>query len=143
MTAWLGGFTFYSAFVVSILHQEMGSFASGLITQRVTNDLNLVGAIALVPWWVEGWIDRRRGSLPARGLRWFLLATTTLGLAWLCLLHRSMDRILESEVIAGFYPLHRVYLIVSTVMWVVNIALVTQEALEPAGRAAGTGSEFQ
>ena len=143
MAAWLGGFTFYSAFVVPILHHEMGSFESGLVTQRVTNDLNLVGAIALVPWWVEGWLDRRRGPLVSRGLRWLLLATTTLGLAWLCLLHRSMDRILDSDALAGFYPLHRVYLIVSTVMWVVNIALVMQEALELAGRAPGIGSEFQ
>lgn len=134
MALWLGGFTFYSAFVVPIAQDELGSFGSGLITQRVTNVLNLAGLIALVPWWIAVWLDRARPPALLRRLNWTLLATTTLGLAWLAILHRIMDRTLETAEHAGFRAQHRIYLYVSTIMWIANIGLVVLAATRPAGR---------
>ncbi len=139
MALWLGGFTFYSAFVVPTLRDELGGLGSGLVTQRVTNDLNLMGAIALVPWWIEAWIGRA-GAPRWRGrLQWTLLATTTAGLVWLAVLHRSLDRLLESDQMASFHPMHELYLIVSTVMWVANIGLVAIASVPecPPARSAG------
>ena len=40
---WLGGFTFYGAAVIPILHEEYGSLDGGLITRRVSDRLNALG----------------------------------------------------------------------------------------------------
>ena len=41
---WMGGFTFYAGAVIPVLHDQLGgALESGLVTQRVTIDLNLLG----------------------------------------------------------------------------------------------------
>ena len=44
LSIYIGGFTFYSAVVIPILHDRLeSSLETGLITQRVTDMLNLLG----------------------------------------------------------------------------------------------------
>ena len=57
MTFWLGGFTFYSAIVIPILHLEMGGLNSGMVTGEVSNYLNAFGVAAVVAWWVLTWVE--------------------------------------------------------------------------------------
>ncbi len=121
---WLGGFTFYAAVVVPIGTEVLGSSSEqGWITQRVTNWLNLAGALALAGWaWdiaAEPAATRLRQSL--RWLLWLLLA---IGLVVLVVLHPRMDALLDSRHNrAAFRSLHRVYLWVSTAQWGVAVAL--------------------
>jgi hypothetical protein len=49
---WFGGFTFYAAVVIPVLHDELGGLGQGAITGEVTNSLNAIGAVAVAAWWV-------------------------------------------------------------------------------------------
>ena len=52
MAFWLGGFTFYSAVVIPVLHDRLGSpLETGLVTQRVTDALNLLGVGTITLGW--------------------------------------------------------------------------------------------
>lgn len=125
---WLGGFTFYAAVVVPIGTEVLGSPAEqGWITQRVTNWLNVAGAVALAGW---AW-DIAADAAPTRlrqGLRWLLWVFLVLMLAVLVALHPPMDALLDSADTGEsghtqFRTLHRIYLWVSTAQWAVGIAL--------------------
>ena len=61
---WQGGFLFYAACVVPAGTRALGSAAAqGAVTARVTDALNVVGAVALA-----GWATRRgTPSVPRRG----------------------------------------------------------------------------
>jgi hypothetical protein len=124
LAVWFGGFTFYSAAVLPVLHEVMGSLEAGSVTREVTDTLNLAGASALSGWWVLAGAEWRLGRPGARRLRLGLLTADTAILIGLFALHPVMDRRLDTGSLRGFYPLHRVYLIASTVQWVVNLALV-------------------
>ncbi len=121
---WVGGFTFYSAVVIPVLHDTLGSLDTGYVTQRVTDHLNAAGGVAVILWWLDAWADRPSGSALARRVRLGLLTATTVILLGLVGLHRVMDDRLEFGGLREFYPLHRVYLIVSTVQWFVNLGLM-------------------
>ncbi len=124
---WQGGFTFYAAVVVPVGQEELGShLAQGFITRRVTNYLNLAGAVALVPlaWDVARAADpsvrRRRG----RGLCWLGMTAALVALIWL---HPHLDSLLDldSQTLldrARFRPMHRWYLWISTVQWALAVA---------------------
>src|SRR4051812_20479682 len=91
---WLGGFTFYTSVVVHIGGRSLGTVRQGFITQRVTDWLNVSGAIALpLMFWNMAAIWRHRG----RALR-FALAATWVVMALvqveLFVLHPMMDRYL-------------------------------------------------
>lgn len=124
MTGWLGGFTFYSAVVLPILHDELGSLEAGRITGEVANTLNGVGAGAVVAWWLLVWAERSDGPRRARRVRAGLLGVTTVILAGLAALHPVLAARLDAGSMRSFYPLHQVYLIASTVQWGVNLALL-------------------
>jgi hypothetical protein len=126
MAIWLGGFTFYSAVVIPVLHDQLGSpLEAGLVTQRVTDALNLLGMAAVALGVVATMLERSSRDPRFRsGVGLGLLAVTVLCLAVLFYLHRSMDRRLETGEFAGFYPIHRVYLWVSTVQWLANTGLL-------------------
>lgn len=143
MSFWLGGFTFYSAFVIPILHEELGGLDAGLVTGRVTVPLNALGVAAVSAWWLMAGLERSAASARARVARLVLLLATSLILAGLIALHPVMDARLESGSLRSFYRLHQVYLIASTVQWGVNLALLgvsvwawhgTSEARLPQGR---------
>ena len=124
---WLGGFTFYSAVVIHTGIRVLGShLRQGLVTQRVTDWLNLAGAIALlVLLWNMAAIWRARGRL----LR-FLLCITWLVMAVilveLVLLHPLLDRLLDTthrQILDSekFDRLHHIYLMSSIVQWVAGL----------------------
>ena len=121
---WLGGFTFYGAVVIPILHERFGPLDAGRITQRVSDRLNLVGLATLLLWWALAWSERRRGPAVARRIRLGLLVATTLLLAFLAVDHEILDDRLDRHGLSGFYAYHRVYLIASSLQWAVNLGLV-------------------
>jgi len=150
MTVWLGGFTFYSAVVLPILHDELGSLEAGRITGNVANALNASGVGALLAWWLLAWEERSIGEPRARRVRAALLGTTTAILAGLAALHPVLDARLEAGSMRSFYPLHQVYLIASTAQWGVNLALLAAtvwvwqsptERLTPNGSRSSSGSD--
>ncbi len=120
---WQGGFTFYGGVVVPIGADVLGSDRDqGFITRRVTNYLNLAGAVALAVW---GWdLSAVRGaSAGGRRLRWAIWAGLVLTLALLVWLHSKLDALLVPDDAAildrrRFRTLHERYLIVITVQWV-------------------------
>lgn len=122
---WQGGFFFYSAVVVQIGIALLGDADQGLITQRVTNWLNLAGAVALAAW---AWDIAAEPSTPwLRRLRWWTwlsLAAMLVALAWL---HIVMDGYMDPEAGRfdrhGFRVLHRWYLWISTVQWMGSVVL--------------------
>jgi hypothetical protein len=119
---WLGGFTFYAAIVVPVGQEVLGShLQQGMITQRVTNYLNLAGAIALLPL---GWdaARARDTSAPRRLLRrlsWATMAALLVALLWL---HPRLDALLDVDAFRlidarSFRMQHRWYLWLSTLQW--------------------------
>jgi hypothetical protein len=124
LAIWIGGFTFYSAVVIPILHEQFSSAEAGMVTARVTDALNLAGGITIALWWLLTWVARRAGETRRARLQIVLVGLTTILLGALIVLHHVMDRHLASEGLQGFYGLHRAYLIVSTVQWLANLALL-------------------
>ncbi len=124
LTFWLGGFTFYSAIVQPLLHEEMGALESGRITGVVTNPLNVFGVVAIVLWWVLAWVERGSSDRSARRLRVGLLVVNTAILTLLIALHPIMDEKFERASMREFHRLHFVYLNASTLQWGVNLALL-------------------
>lgn len=107
-----GGFTFYAGFVVPIGMQVLGSHTTmGFITQQVTISLNFVGLV----WVVIAFLNSKKR------LKWLVLSMFILIVTLLYLHHLQtnlMDfnnrRVLLSN---NFYTLHRVYLMLSTLIW--------------------------
>lgn len=128
---WLGGFTFYTAVVVPIGTDVLGSSRTqGFITQQVTNTLNLFGGIAIFLMVVE-----LLQTAPKRGRRIHRLlaaSVVVIGLLWAMLvgIHPLLDALLEPEhenVMdeVRFYEIHRIYLWSSTIQWLVSWAWLT------------------
>lgn len=117
---WQGGFTFYAAVVVPVGTGILGSQREqALITQPVTNYLNLVGALALLPlaWDIAmapaSWLRRARWSC------WLGMVVTLGVLAWL---HMRLDGLFDPATLEvlrrrDFRFLHRCYLWTSTLQW--------------------------
>ena len=112
----------YAAVVVPIGQEELGSHESqGFITRRVTNYLNLAGAIALAPL---AW-DTAAGRDPCSWRhwgRWLTWSGMLLLLAALVWLHAHLEAFLDLEVREvidhkQFRPAHRWYLWLSTLQW--------------------------
>ena len=89
---WMGGFTFYSSFVIPVATDLLGSHrAAGFITQRVTQPLNIcvVAALTIMFWNIAaGW--RVAGIRERRWLAgtWGFLAVTEVVLL---VLHPLLD----------------------------------------------------
>ena len=126
MALWVGGFTFYGGVVVPILHEELDRLQAGGITRRVTDALNVVGAVTVATWWLAALVEGPPGPAWARRARLGLLAATTMLLAGQVVLHAEMDFRLDAGAggLRGFYPLHRAYLVISTAQWLVNLAIL-------------------
>lgn len=123
---WHGGFTFYSSVVIPVGQKVLGSHRQqALVTQSVTNYLNLAGAVALALWaWdIAGTHDSDRRRRVRWGL-WVLLVVTLGLLVWLHVpLDREMIPDLRTLDESQFRQLHGWYLIVSTVQWAAGVIL--------------------
>jgi hypothetical protein len=144
LTYWVGGFTFYSAVVIPLLHEELGSsLETGLVTRRVTDVLNLLGIATITLGWIATFMERT-GKLFTTN-RWrstiVALAVTTVCLIILIALHRVLDRKLDGADMHDFYPLHRLYLWVCTVQWFANMILLRCWAT--AGPRRGQQTEWE
>lgn len=120
---WFGGFTFYTAIVVPIGTDVLGSSRTqGFVTQQVTNKLNLIGGPTILMMLIDLTYFRRTR---ARKVNLCFAATLTgIAVLWFVLLivHPMLDAMLEPDhehVLddAKFYSLHRVYLWASTIQW--------------------------
>jgi hypothetical protein len=126
---WQGGFTFYSAVVVPIGADVLGSAADQAgVTRRVTVWLNVAGAVALPLW---AWDLAASPALTRRRqvVRWLLWAGQVGALALLVWLHPRLDAMFSDETFRvhhrdDFRFLHRSYLWISTVQWAAALALL-------------------
>jgi hypothetical protein len=126
---WQGGFTFYAAVVVPVGQEELGSHESqGFITRRVTNYLNLAGAIALVPlaWDMAAVRDPSTWRRWGRWLTWGGMLLLLAALVWL---HAHLEAFLDLEIREvidhkQFRPAHRWYLWLSTLQWSCGLVLL-------------------
>jgi hypothetical protein len=130
---WLGGLTFYAAIVVPIANRILGSGEQGLVTQEVTNWLNVIGVGVLVIVLANAWLARTPGLLIA----WLILAISQVALF---VIHRQLDALLASTIaeIPGsheFHQIHERYLIAVTVQWVAGMTLVWCVLAGSIGRA--------
>ena len=117
---WQGGFLFYAGFVVPAGTRVLGSAeGQGRITARVTDSLNVCGAIALALMFT----DMLRGRSRMRFVLWFAMVVLQIGLFHL---HLELDARMDADrtfVVNRdeFYGWHRLYLIASTVQWVAGL----------------------
>jgi hypothetical protein len=129
LSIYIGGFTFYSAVVIPVLHDRLeSSLETGLITQRVTDVLNLLGVVTLSLGWCVYGLSAVRAFRSDRGggRKIWPLVISSICLVVLLVLHRVLDHKLETNTFAGFYPYHQAYLWTSTVQWFANLALLIQ-----------------
>src|SRR5262245_34401873 len=125
---WQGGFLFYATFVVPEGTRILGSPAGqGLITRRVTDSLNVCGvaAVLLCLWDLGASGGRNRW-------RWGLWLGMLLTLGGQLGLHPAMDHLLDESLDitsdpgrrGDFRVLHRVYLWLSTIQWLMAVGYV-------------------
>jgi hypothetical protein len=125
---WWGGFTFYALCVVPIGHEILHSkFRQGLITQRVSQTLNLLGIITLCACVLEHFVcsrvrgaESRRNAGDLRTVEIACWAAMALSLTTLIYLHGHMDTLLATLAENSderFYRLHRAYLLISSLQW--------------------------
>lgn len=121
---WFGGFTFYTAVVVPIGTDVLGSSRTqGFVTQQVTNTLNFIGGFALAAMLLDLFLNgKRRSPLMTK---WIAVLVTLILALWITLLvvHPMLDSLLEPEHEyvtdeGRFYQTHRIYLWASTIQWV-------------------------
>ncbi len=138
---WQAGFFFYGSVVVAIGTEILGSAKEqGVITQAVTNAINIAGAVALAAW-LWDLLGERGPCLRRRWGAWAFLVAT---LAALAILHPLMDAQFDAENrefrdYRVFRPLHRAYLWVHTVQWIGSLLLTwwTLRAWRENDKAAG------
>ena len=125
---WQGGFLFYTTAVVPAGTQALGSSAAqGAITARVTDALNVTGVVALglMCWDLALTRDPNTRRTAAR---WWCWAIALLCQYLLFVLHQLLDYFMDPGrmhvvIVPPFYTVHRMYLWVSTVMWVACLLL--------------------
>lgn len=120
---WQGGFFFYASVVVKVGTDLTSQFDQGLITRQVTFWLNLSGLIVLLAW-IWDLLVERSACLKRRWVAWALML---IALAILAGLHPQLDGLIDDENYRlfdrrHFRLLHRIYLHVSTLQWLVSIA---------------------
>lgn len=128
LLVWQGGFLFYTSVVVPAGTGVLGSAAAqGTITARVTDVLNVLGAVGLA---LTAWeLNYSRDLDPRRtASRWWCWAVALLCQGALFYLHALMDAFMDPErtrvvVRPLFYPVHRAYLWASTAQWLAYLLL--------------------
>jgi len=110
---WMGGFTFYALLVIPTGNHLLGSIEQGLVTQQVTQWMNLLGLASLAIL-LPG---ARKSRLPA--LSWLVMAAALAVLFWL---HPRLDGLIDGSLRivsdnTQFYRWHQAYLAAMTVQW--------------------------
>jgi len=110
---WMGGFTFYALIVIPTGNHLLGSIRQGLLTQQVTQWMNLLGILSLLILLPSA----RRCKW--RAVSWLVMAAS---LTMLFGLHSRLDALIDapSQTITGdnFYRWHQAYLVDVTIQWV-------------------------
>ncbi|MFM2092990.1 MAG: hypothetical protein RIS70_114 [Planctomycetota bacterium] len=134
---WLGGLTFYSVFVVPIGNERLGSIGQGLLTAIITRQLNAIGNIAFACIFIDAVLRRRRRQLAGA----IILALSQIGLY---AVHDQLFSHIDFESGSllphsdgwSFYATHRLYLILTSLQWLIGLAifcrLITASAAEQA-----------
>jgi len=141
---WQGGFTFYAAVVVPVGQDVLSSHKNqGFITRRVTNYLNLAGAVCLLPLAWDA--AAASGSSRWQRVRWLAWLGMALALGLLAWLHPRLDALLDPDALrilsrSTFRAQHRWYLWVSTIQWACALvyAVATVCAWREEDRAAAS-----
>lgn len=121
---WWGAFTFYAGIVVSVGMKVLGSHTEmGFITQEVTNYLNY---ISLPIFLFVSYIFRAEKWLFRLGILLIILQII------LFVLHGKLFNLLDFQLLTVksktvFYSLHRIYLLVSTLIWLIVSAIILVE----------------
>jgi len=141
---WQGGFLFYSAVVVPIGTDVLGSGAAqGVITRRVTDWLNAAGLVYLVllAWDVAATRDPAGRRVAAR---WWLWIGSAALLYLLWYFHLLLDFFMDPggqsvQMRRPFLFVHGLYLWTSTLHWLFGLALawLTLAAWRAADRDPG------
>jgi hypothetical protein len=126
MAFWVSGLAAYGGLILPVLHERFGVPATAPVTRRVTWALNLAGVVAVATWALTLALAGRAWPRRARRAMWSLLIGSALMLAAQFALLERLGRRMDTRQTdsAGFYPLHRAYLLVSTTQWLANLALV-------------------
>jgi hypothetical protein len=115
---WQGGFAFYTAVVVPIGTDVLGSsFAQGMITRQVAFWINVTGAVALGIMFMDSFVTKP--GRVGRGLLILYMAAILIGQF---VLHQRLDEMIDLETGVVYERLtfrwwHRVYLWLSTAQW--------------------------
>ncbi len=123
MGLWIGGLTFYATRVIKAAHQVVGNHTRvGFVTQRVTGDLNLLGAGALAFMAANGWASARAAGTKMRALLALSWITAAAAHAGVFILHARLDGMLDAASRqvregAAFHGPHETYLIATAVEW--------------------------
>ena len=110
---WMGGFTFYALVVIPTGNHLLGSIEQGLVTQQVTQWMNLLGVLSLAIL-LPG---VRRSRLLAAS--WLVMAAALIALY---ALHRRLDVLIDGSLRevsdeTRFYRWHQAYLVAVTIQW--------------------------
>lgn len=113
LSIWWGAFTFYAGIVIPLGMKVLGSHTEmGFITQLVTCYLNYLSLPVFV---FTAYTFRAEKHFFVMALLLVLLQTI------LFFVHFELDKLLDFEqrVVLNKYSLHRVYLLISTVIWLI------------------------
>jgi len=123
---WLGGFTFYTGFVIPIGHRQFPDRQFGFVTKEVTSVLGGLAGMALLAAAVNVAIDWRRLSRGWR--RMFVGAGAVLfgGLIAALVIHAKLDALLDDATRrisdpSRFMSLHERYELVATIQWAAGL----------------------
>jgi hypothetical protein len=113
LAVWMGGFTFYALVVIPTGNHLLGSIEQGLVTQQVTQWMNLLGVLSLAILLPGAWRSRWLGA------SWLVMAAALATLYWL---HPRLDALIDGSLRvvsdeARFYRWHRAYLAAVTIQW--------------------------
>jgi hypothetical protein len=126
MGVWVGGLATYGAMLLPVLHARLTVAGTAPITRQFTAGLNALGLATLLLWALGLSATRRDWSRRAWWSSWALLAASAGLLVVEFGLHTLLSRQMQQGQTSseGFYPLHRIYLIASSLQWLVNLGLI-------------------
>jgi hypothetical protein len=122
LLVWQGGFLFYAAVVVPTGTRLLGAAGQGVITARVTDALNAIGAVGLAALAMD--LRLTRDPHRHRVLRrWAAWAAALLCHGLLVYFHVRLDALMADPGRPEFYALHRLYLLASATQWAACVLL--------------------